>query len=417
MHRDLTWQEKGLIDAGCLVHAAIKFDSHKYIDQIIDTLLKTLPQFHYYIDDTKTKIICDNNKYNLYDNVFNLKIDRNASMNDIAKSSFDNAKPKNNKLASISIFSNENVIVLNISHAVADGAFLKDLIQNLQTGALEYPLRFSLPLTPLDTIKRELETCDPSNEESDFDPMITTFRSKGKKKENGSNALNHFAFEIPIKKFDHLSERVWLAHPLSVYAVDNYINNKNNTKDINNLGCGTLVNLRPYIQKTIFENNKNNILNHFSWINVGVENVSEKMKIPELKQKVRECFKQKMSKECYFSSIKNLYLPSKHNSYVPLEKTTVSTSNVGIIKLNKPCNDVFITQNAERFARNCISLINYGVVNDFSSKLNCSITYGDQIISEDEAKKIGKAISTYFKYIDDSFMTVRDAINMIEKVL
>ncbi|OHT03216.1 hypothetical protein TRFO_29459 [Tritrichomonas foetus] len=424
MLRSVNWQEKGLIDAGCIVHFALKFDSPNNADEHISQLFDLIPQFHYTTDNDKKFIQYNPAKPLISDFLFDVRNYTPNNLNEACKYSFDFCKPRNNSLASMTKFKN-NVLVVNLSHAVADGGFLIDTIEKLQASIFNQNIKLNsnkifneiinlnkgnvLPLTPLDTLKNELEKSPKCEIESDFDPIITTYKSTEGKIPNGSNALRHIPFEIRnCHNSSKFSEKCWLSLPLSIHAFQNVFPSS--------VGCGTLVNLRPFIRPEFFQQNKHLILNHFSWVNVGFSEMNRKMIVNDVLNFFRESFKHNIEKKAHLSNIKSMFLPTKEDlerPWIERKETTTSTSNVGLIKIKKPIIDAFIIQNAERFARNCISLINYKVQHENGIiDTKGSITYGDQIISDHEAAIIASGVKAFFEKCNSS-MTIQDTMNVI----
>ncbi|OHT13415.1 hypothetical protein TRFO_16380 [Tritrichomonas foetus] len=419
MFRQISPYEKGLINSNFMVQFALRLESPKYVDETIDKLQKSILGFRLKLVDGNLFQALNNSEINLKKSpTFN-------TLREILAFSVKNNHPDYQK-SFASITANSTDVVVNMNHVVADGGYIKNLIDNFNNlGKSE--VSPALPVLPVESLGNYITNAD---DPSGSNLYLSKLNLKNKKSNPNSPEARMNWFEIEAKdlacydkntrKCHALSENVWLAEILSSLAHSDL------PQDIPNLiGINTLFDLRPYINPEFYNENKLSILNHFSWLHVLSEFNSE-MTIKDLSISLRKSLKQKIKEGEHFSNLKyaspgssktmSNNAPKRVEPQAKISNGAIcSSSNVGFVVFQKPIEDIAFGSSVPTY-RNLTSLLNYSLIDETKEKNTFvgGLSYSYEYVEPKYANLITKSCDFFLRNVTPE-MKVENVLQMLKK--
>lgn len=377
--------EKMFIGMNSSTQLVIELEDSQYVPEYVDKLLKCVLGFRLSTDGSS--IFLNKGVKEIY------RIPESISSNQkIAEYLFLNHTPSPDKCLA-SIGTNRNKICLSVNHLCADGAFMKELVENLPLpNQIEVPNM--IPKSCYQTFSEEIKKYKPDCGE---EPILS--RLIPKKKPDCSAKIVRTAFykskvnELSCYskgKVTRLTDMLWATSSLAIAAMNG---------NISTVGALTVLNMRPYVKQPF---NPFSICNHYSIV-ITSSNVRLDQHVSDLARNMREDFTRKKMNGEQFAYLASLNQPqSQENELIPSPPGLVmELSNAGAIRVKRPIKDIFIATAMPSCQMGGSSLLSYSTMcdNPENDIINTGFLFSDQDLNSFEAERFAASIDYGLKHV------------------
>ena len=325
---------------------------------------------------------------------------------------------------------NDRFVVLNSTHAVADGGFVSRLLQSLSEDD-NTPFEMKLPCSFDQVFDDMIREYDEHKRTADFNvmsndiltkyvwprPPVKNFdvTTKASYITYFDNAEDFQCYNKKTKKCDGLTESQWAAIILAAKALNqkNKIDPRLDQQYNSNVGCSTCVDFRNYIPK----NSKfsvSDVYNFFIVANLTAKNYNPHVTLAELQKDLRNDFIKKKQDDKFFDSMYIMHngFPKSHT--IP-PYTIVTTSNVGPQYLRPPFKD-FWSQQSEPAVNTDFGfcLLSFSKITPNSNQIILRNRYSSHTVSDNDAKILTDSIRFIMKTIPTNTQ-IQDVLNELKK--
>jgi hypothetical protein len=404
LSRALTPFEKWFFSTNEVVQFGVQLATSRYADQFIDFLDNSVPCCHLRSDGLT-----------LTQEPAPLPISKLPpalrTARDAAIWAGDSFLPTySQRLASIA--ARDNLVVLAVNHAFADGvsllnladAFSRGVPRVVETGSQGLPVPLEVHLkdelaAPLDVSSHLSDvarhSCLPW---SDSVPALPEdVRCAYQCAELPPTAFQ--CFDSKRNRLVGFSDAAWRSAILACAAL-----NPSQT----GFGTSTCLNMRPFLKENV------QVGNIFVPVWVVADGISNETRIEELDRRLRRDFAAKMQQKKYINSFKaclnGIEAPPHRASYVDV-------SNVGVFELRHPVLDVWAQQTVKsRAGEGIISALTYGVSSREFYKIIVRMQTSPTVVNERDASRWFAALLHGLQHIRPSG-TVGDAVRELRDVV
>lgn len=380
-----------LKDVSSNLQLALKIEHPKFIPELIEEIQNSMISFRTRFNGDNVEIT--NKKYDALNLPKNLK-----SMQDMCLWTSNNCYPYDKTLGTIAV--NNQYIVFNTQHLVADGHALTSLASRLANGIKTRKIT-GLPISNFDIFKKEIEEAPDQKEYFDNSKKYQMFP---RRKIQNTNRFDSVNLTIPIdklqcfskkdKKCHRISEAFWSAAILSGFALNN------------NFGKAcilTVVDLRQFMKTKL------SLLNLNMWSHVyeyAEPNINDE--IETMYRKLRNDYNDNISKGRQFTFLKN-------GIEFPSDNLAAQVSSVGPIHIKPPIIDAFINSDFTINGSNYLINNTYSVIGNGKNDIHILTSFPPDGMYRKDAKRYSKMFEYCMKYISPN-MRFKDVIDELCKI-
>jgi hypothetical protein len=283
------------------------------------------------------------------------------------------------------IAANNELVVVNANHTVADGGYLKRVIANCLSDNVEEPALF--PFAMKQTYQKEIEKSlqippiwFPYNKCSSvcIDPENSQIAPPGTRAFMWSfrvQANQLSCFDKARKKTLNLGGTLWVAKSLSIGT---------RGKSINPLGIPVIVDLRKYVDQKLLNNA---CLNNVASVILSVETRPD-MTLAELAERFRlDLDRHEKHMSHFYGTTINPWDPVTPNHFYGC------SSNMGAVSLKPPLKDFYISAGTHRFDMpSQLFLGTFSRITPFRNELVLQVRFAPSSVCVKDAKIITDSI-------------------------
>lgn len=388
-----------------MLQLCLKIKNNTFVERILDRLNNLVLGLHTYTDD-KYIYYKDNRKSFDY-----VKLPPSINLMESAKYMYENhTKDFSDCLASVG--ANDDTVVLNIAHLVADGLYIVNLCDALSNIDRNETISSFLPSNIETNFEKQI------NEPNEQCPFIFTDKDllriydskiKGKSTTNYIHAC-HSHFSVPISdlqiynktknKVSNLTEALWTSYILAVSAYNDRFDKT---------GIVTCIDMRRFLPSHMIGWD---ICNQYSSINVSANNFDDNSTVKELGSKMRECLNERIERGHHYSFLKSLTSIPDGES---IKGIGLELSNIGPMKISGPITDLFFKSSvSDKSTDPLISHSSYSVKTPDKNILHGMFRYKSSIIDDKTANIISKSVEYILKNINVN-TSVKESIKMVQE--
>ncbi|OHS97013.1 hypothetical protein TRFO_36845 [Tritrichomonas foetus] len=402
--------------SGGMVQFAMRVKSSSFIPKIIDILDKNVLGFRLI---TKGDMIYSKSQHA---NIF--AIPNNQSLIESAQYMYENhTLPFEQTLGSIGF--NNDTIVLNMSHQIADGkyfTFVLDYLTNYlsadenNSNALHFETDV-LPMNMESIFSDKIEKSNIKLPHLFVDKEITHIHQKTTINNNPNDSkrsCQYVSFNFPTNRLrcfnkskntcHGLTDSLWSSFILSALAFNGMMEKEELT------GCTTCVDMRQFLDNSLINWSTCNM---YSSVTVSAT-MNEKMLLHNFERLLRDDLKYKLNKGYQFAFLKTL-TPPPPGMVVP--GIGLELSNIGPFFVKSPITDVFMKSSVgDSNGDPLFSFSSFTVVDkkENYNEFYANMRYKSSIFHTKDAEAVG--LGTKFALLNlDPNMTIKEALDAIKQ--
>ena len=385
-----------------MVQIALRIKEPKRIPEIIDRLTDLVLGFHLSTNETNYFY-----KKRKVDPIFIPNFD---DLEEAGRYMFQNHSPNFNECMG-TLGANSDSIVINLSHACADGVYLLnlcDMVAHFDKQIPEYP---KFPISASESFAAQIHS--KSTEQC---PDLFTNKNAIRIKTNPnippektSPFAKYVRIDIPLhemamydaqtKKLKNLTENLWTSYILSASALNN---------NIDETGVVTCINMRQFLKP---EQINWGMCNHYSSVTPFCE-ITENDTVAELGRRMRNDYNMKLKKGHQFSFLESL---EENEDITKLPGFLIELSSIGKFKCEGLVEDVFVKYSTSDKA--CDPMIShhcFSIVSPQKSVFNGMFCYKSSMIDERTAYSLGKGVEFALRNITKD-MKIGKAVDLVKE--
>ena len=303
---------------------------------------------------------------------------------------------------------NNNCIVMNMSHQIADGRYCTFVLDYL-TNRRDSPTDI-LPINMENTLDSKIKESNIKLPHLFLDKDITRiYQKKNVKHPEKFKIAKHISFNFPTRELrcynkeknicHGLTDALWSSFILSAFAFNGGIQNQN-------AGCTTCIDMRKYIDSSLINWAACNI---YSSVTVASP-INESMTLSTFEANLRKDLTRKLNEGYQYAFLKTLTPPPPGMNIpgIGLELT-----NLGPFYVKDPITDVFFKSSVSD--KNCdplFSLSSFSVVSSSKNHFYVNMRYKPSIFNDDDARSVGLGTRFALRHLSPS-MTIKESIKFI----
>ncbi|OHS97227.1 hypothetical protein TRFO_36578 [Tritrichomonas foetus] len=400
------------IEANTAIQLSFEVDDPKYVDQIIKNLKKRVIGLYLHTDDDNNRVIFTENEPPI------IKLDDKGDItNTTINFAHNNVLDHRERFAKIGY--NDKYVILNVSHAVSDGGYFKQIVNHILSNEREETARIEsyFPHEVEEIFYERLKNAPNDVLFWESNPFVNRVKTNDRNKLFSSKEVKYCSMTIPAKKLrsynilngrlNRFTESMWLS-----LFVSHIVSFKNSVNGIPSKICiPTCTDFRQYLNTRP----SYSVCSCYSTV-FPCADVSPNKSLSEIGKMMKNDLKRRMDRGEDFGFIKtiNNLENSTAESYdgVGLELTYVGQYNI-----KKPIKDVFCNLAMDgSMTDKILSLMGFSVVDKASGRndVTLRLRYVPSTLHQEEVSKMAKSVEYFLKEIPLN-ISVNEAVKAIEE--
>lgn len=391
--RKVDLYDQCIVSTNCNVQVALKVENAKCIPSFIEEIQNSMLAF-------RTRIV--GNRIETTDKVYDiLSLPKNIkTMKDMCNWTVKNRYPNDKTLGTLAV--NDEYIVFNSHHVLADGHALTNLVHRLANGVKSEKVT-GLPISIYDVFDKEIKEAPNQKEYFDNSKKAQVFPlreyQKCKKVIDSVDAKIPFkelmAYDNNTGKLHRLSEAFWTASILSGFTLNN---------NFGKASIITVIDLRQFMKT------KSSLHNVNMWSHIyeyAEPNINDD--IETLYDKLRNDYNDNIAKGRQFTFMKEGGIKNPKTSFV------VEVSSVGSVHIKPPIVDAYL--NLYNDLSHKTQLINdtFSIIGNGKNDMHISTAFPPNIIRRNEIERYNKMFQYTLRNISPK-MRIKDALDELQKI-
>lgn len=397
MIRDLQGWDKMFYDGKIMTPIVLRFAKHSDVGPVAEMLAKKVLAFQL---GTDGHILYRNPQHVPIYDLPNLSNNEELSHYMIQK----HTRPFKFALGSIGV--NDNSVVINCNHMVADGGYLHFIIDEISQGR-NSPLEDDYPNSAEYLFSKEISEAEDNLLPADYDMKLTNFLTKDHAQLNANEYARLIITEFPADSLKCYNKKKKVVKGLTE-AILSYFYAAAVSYGEQSYKCGveSCIDLRRFLKKKSW-----NDTCIFSMIPIMADVVPTDT-LAEIGKKLRADLMRRIDNGSSFSYLKAIYENKKGPEF---RGSRCEISNVGPTRIGGPLIDAYYGYSELSIAMpHIISITSFSIIGNGRNNIIFRLKYNSDKLSTREAKMMSASTIWSMQNIDNSF-SLEKAIEEIGK--